>query len=111
MPPNSTVTYSSAYGKYSGYVCIATSNGFAANTATTVKTEMTAAVRSIPAANDFRMPSSSRAPRLWLVTTEKPCVSPDTKPSIKKHIAPVDPTPESAALPSVCPTTTVSTME
>ena len=54
------------------------------------------------------MPLSSFAPKNWLVLTENPDVSPQTRPSIRNVIEEVHPTPDIASAETVLPTIIVS---
>ena len=65
---------------------------------------------AIDAAKERFTPSSSCAPNICEVLTEKPEVSPCTNPIIKSDMELVTPTPASACAEMVCPTMIVSTM-
>ena len=102
--------YASASSRISGGVCSISSIGRVKITETTVSTRAMAKLSRIPAAKLFLTPFSSSAPKRWAVTMEKPEVSPDTNPRIRKEMLPVHPTAASALTPMVRPTIRVSAM-
>ena len=85
-------------------------SGIVVYTATNVRITLITVLSARDAASDFLTPSSSCAPKHWLVLTEKPEVSPWTKPIMSKDMEFVTPTPARAWLEMVCPTIIVSTM-
>ena len=81
----------------------------------TVVTKVTMA--AIPAPSQiilptkFRSPWVSFSPNFWATGIANPAQTPLHRPSTKKEMEPVEPTPARASMPRKLPTTTVSTME